>query len=74
MSIETVKSYVVECDGCKTDGFWDNGLRPFEDADEAVDWMKDEYGWVEHEGAHFCSDCTEWNEDETEIIPKEEYL
>lgn len=81
----TVKSapyFYLACDypGCDSESreYGDHGQGTLFDteADAAKEFERkweggvaDDYGWIFHDGRHYCCDHTEWNDDEDERVP-----
>jgi len=70
MSIVKKIMYQVKCDGC--------GEIPTENS-EIVAWTDPEYpqqeaydcyDYISHKGNHYCPECTVWDEEKDERVPK----
>ena len=72
MSLEKVTMYRFKCDGC---GNWCSESYEIVawDVPEGAETAADAEGWLlDYNGKDYCADCIEWNEDETELVPKNE--
>lgn len=67
--IKEVTMYTVICDRCGKDACQGTDWSAWGDKFDAEDVALDA-DWIQHEGKDYCTDCIEWNEDETELIPK----
>ena len=63
-----VECWNVKCDGCGLE--FDGGeFSGWNDKSYSYDVAQNE-DWEEIDGSHYCPECWQWNEDETEVIPK----
>lgn len=71
MSIKEITMYTVECDSCGTTSGDNSEFAGWTEKFAALDEATAFAGFIEHEEKHYCPNCTQWNEDESELIPKE---
>lgn len=68
--IQEVTMYTVICDRCGEDAGASSDHCAWNDPDAAVDMALDTDEWHKIDGKHYCHNCVQWNEDESELIPK----
>jgi hypothetical protein len=68
--IKEVTMYTVICDRCYTDIGADSEYSCWNDPDAAEEMALATDDWHKINEKHYCEKCVEWNEDESELIPK----
>lgn len=72
MSFKEITMFTVICERCGKDVYSDcDTFSCAGSKQDALDIALDEFNWHEIAGRHYCPDCVEWNEDESELIPKQ---
>ena len=74
MSIQKVEMYTVICDRCGDNAFEGNDIYAWAEKRFAVNEAIDSFDWIEVDPSssekHYCPNCTEWDEEKDERIPK----
>jgi len=70
--IQEVTMYTVVCDNCGEDAFTDSDFSCWCDQQVAEEFAKDDWGYIEHEGKHYCPKCYEYDDDDNLIIKQKE--
>jgi hypothetical protein len=68
--LESRPYWTILCDRCKVDAFKDGDHSAYSDAHSAVEVVRDS-GWlITDDGKHYCENCTCWDEDEDNRVPR----
>lgn len=62
--------YQVKCDGCDSIATEHVEIVAWTESDHAEYEALGAFDYIKHNGKHYCPNCTEWNEDESERVPK----
>jgi hypothetical protein len=71
VSIVTVYMYTVVCDGCGVDSNEVSDYSCWSDPQSALETARDIDWLLTDDGTHWCSDCTEFDQDENRRPTKE---
>jgi predicted lipoprotein with Yx(FWY)xxD motif len=66
--IKEVTMYTIVCDRCGVDACEGQDYSAWSDIDGARESTTD--GWLLIEDKDYCENCQQWNDDESQLIPK----
>jgi len=62
--------YQVNCDSCGHIATEGQQIEAWNEPDFAVDEAKDSFDYIDVDGKHYCPNCTQWDEEKDERVPK----